>query len=644
MKYKILKVSGKIILIILLFASITNGDNNGTAGLHSNFNLGVGARALSLGNAYVAMPFDATAIYWNPSGLDHIQYKHVSMFYTNLLGGANYYFLGYVHPTISIGTFGAGIVSFGVNGVPIRDENNFLLGNESSSENMFLFSYGKKLPWNLSGGISLKIHYQDIVGYTATGVGSDVGVLYQPNFNNPWMSGLTLGFTIQNLVGPRLKANVRTDVLPVNVRLGMAKPIFKNEWGPQLTFFMDFEQGENVPFKYHAGTEYVFQNKAMLRVGMNNNQLSFGAGASLDKFQLDYSYGKFAEHELSPSHRVSFTILFGKTKERLVQIAEERRLQEIQEKVDQEIKWEREQRIAESMKRGKEFLEAEDYARAIREFNFVTKFQEEMPDNLVIEEARKLSDLAEEKSRQELTENIRETQARDEAERRKREEQLRLNQLHQQALAYFEAEDYERAIGEWRKMLAISPDNPIAKEHIAKAAADLERKILSLINQADRLGRQGQYYAAIKVLNKARLLNPDEEKVELIDQKAAQYDKQLTFEDLYQQGYRYYVQKDYENAMKSFEKALSYEPNNERIKKAFFDAKARANARKEPLTGDAREKYMEGIREFREGNYQKALDIWEVLLEKYPYNKYILDSIDMAREKHEQQQRMHNKQ
>ncbi|OQX96689.1 hypothetical protein B6I21_00225 [candidate division KSB1 bacterium 4572_119] len=633
---KLIKLTNSVLLFMLIAVSSVFGENDGSAGTHHNFSHGVGARALALGNAYVALPFDATAIYWNPSGLDHIQYKSATTFYTNWLGGTSYYFLGYVHPTISIGSFGVGIMGYSIDGIEKTDDYNFPEGTSSVSEQMFLFSYGKQLPWNLSVGINLKIQHQNLLGFGATGVGTDVGVLYRPDFTHSLLSGLSVGVMIQNLVGPRLKADVDTDVLPVNMKLGVAKPILKNEWGPALTVFFDIEQGQRAPFKYHAGTEYVFQNMAMLRVGMNNSQLSFGAGAKFEQFHLDYSYGKFAEHELSASHRISFTVNFGKNKKDLIRIAEERRLLEIREKVDQELYMERQQKIAAALEEGKAYLEAEDYARAIREFNFIIKFEGELPGDLIVEEAKGQLKVAEQKSYDQLEQNIKETQARDAQEKRRSEEKFRLNQLHAQALAYFEKEDYERAIREWKKMLEISPDNPLANEHIAKAEADLERKLLSLINRADQLARQGNWYSAIRILDSARRLNPDESKVRMIDQKVAQYDKRLNFDELYQQGYRYYRMKDFQNAMNSFEKALSYEPNNQKVSKAFFDAKARANAKKETLVGESRNEYMRGIRLFREGKFEDALTVWEELQKTLPYNKYILDSIDMAREKLEQ--------
>ncbi|RKX27409.1 MAG: hypothetical protein DRP47_06545, partial [Candidatus Zixiibacteriota bacterium] len=36
------------------------------------FSLGVGGRGLALGGAVIAGPFDATAAYWNPAGMNRL--------------------------------------------------------------------------------------------------------------------------------------------------------------------------------------------------------------------------------------------------------------------------------------------------------------------------------------------------------------------------------------------------------------------------------------------------------------------------------------------------------------------------------------------------------------------------------------------
>lgn len=619
-----------------MFAGIAKGDD-GFAGTQSNFNLGVGARALALGNAYVAMPFDATAVYWNPAGLDYIQRKNVSLFYTNLVMDTQYFYVGYAHPTVALGSFGVAAISIGTGGIPERDNDNVYYGDDNSLSNQqFLVSYGKQLPWNLSIGVNLKVEHQSIFKISDTGVGLDLGFLYRPNFTNALLSGLSVGVALQNVVGPRLKLISETDVHPLNFRMGFAKPILTNEWGNQFTIFMDFEQSEYEPFKYHTGTEYVFNNFAMLRVGLNNNQLAFGAGAVVNKFQIDYSYGKFSENEFDASHRISLSMTFGKSKQELVKIAEENRLKEIQRKVEQQRIWERDEKIAQSLERGKQYFEIEDYARALREFNFITSYENEIPNSMVIEEARKLAEATIQKRDEKIKQAYEEIRTRNEEEKRREELKIFLDRQFDAGLAHYEVEEYEKAIAEWQKMLDRDPNNVLAKEWISKANADYEKKILSLINRADNFARKGRYLEAISVLNNARMLNPDQKQINAIETRSNRYKQQMQFDELFQQGYRYYITKDYINAMNSFEEALKHRPNNEQVKKFYKDAERRANAKKQRMTPEMTKRYNRGINLYRAEKYNDAIKIWEELLEIQPYNQEILDAIDQAKERQRQ--------
>jgi len=638
-----------ICFLLSLIPNLMWAQSDGYGGTHPNFIHGVGARALALGNAYVAEPYDATAVYWNPAGLDQIQYKNVSLFYTNLLYGSQYYFLGYVHPTISFGTFGTAVIGIGTGDIPENDENAVPGGMATYGSYQFLFSYGKQLPFykDISFGLNLKINHDNFSGFelspgigtSATGIGTDIGMLYRPESNSIILSGLSLGFTVQNLLGARLKMDDATDVHLMNVRFGFAKPILKNEFGNQFTFFLDLEQGAKYPFKYHFGTEYVFQNLAMLRVGMNNSQLSFGAGAVFNMFQLDYSFGKFAENEITSSHRISFAMRIGKSKSELIRIAEERRYLEAKRIAQEQVEFERNEKINASMERGKTYLKDEDYARAMSEFNIITSYEKEIPNAAVIKEAKKLAEFAAQKNEEEMQKRIREVEAKNIEEQIREKNQLRLNNYFKQGMAFFDSEDYGKAIEEWSKMLALEPDNALARQWLEAAKNENEKKVLSLMSSAESYGRSRKFLEAIGELNKARRMNPNESQIKLIEQRITEYEKQMNFLELFQQGYRYYIQKDYQNAMVSFKNALALQPNDATVRKYFNDAEARANAREEKMPPEVNKKHFEAVKLFAAGKYEEALKIWEEIQKIQRYNKHILEGIDSAKERIELQRK-----
>ncbi|MBN1154837.1 PorV/PorQ family protein [candidate division KSB1 bacterium] len=635
----------RFILIVLLISSdiytVKSMADEGTAGTVNIFSVGgVGARALGLGNAYVALPMDATAVYWNPAGMEYIEKKNISVFYTNLLEGTQYNFVGYVHPIINVGTLGAGIIRVGTD-FNVRDNHNVSEGSSSYQESQFILSFAKQIPFNLAVGVNLKLHYFSLWNNSDTGIGADLGMIYKPNFGHVIFQDMSFGMNFHNIMQPSLKPLEETDVLPFNFKFGMAKPIRLNSRGGQITLFLDFDQaGGNSSFRYHTGTEYVFNDRAMLRLGINNSQLAFGAGVKYSDFQFDYSFGKFAEHELNSSHRISISFSFGKDREELIQIAERRKLDEIDKQVAQKIEWERNAKIARAFENAKRYMDDEDYLRAQREYNIIISYENEIPDAIEIREAKEMLAVATQKYKDQMEKALAEIQARNAMERKKEEDRIYINDHFKKGLSFYENEEFDKAIDEWEKILERDPNNQLAQEHIKKAQVDYNTMIYSLIKRADALGRQGKYVEAINVLNQAIGLNPAEDQIRSeISQRRSRYENKLNFYDLYQQGRNYQIRKDYQRAMEAFERALVFDPYHEEVKQRYEEVKARANAKREPLTGEMKSEFLRSLKLMNEGKYKEALEILESLRIQQPYNKDILDGIDSAREQLERQQR-----
>jgi len=641
-----MKTHNRLILIIILVASLVHTNrllsDDGTAGTVNIFSVGgVGARALGLGNAYVAMPMDATAIYWNPAGMEYIPKKNISVFYTNLLEGTQYNFVGYVHPIINVGTLGAGIIRVGVGDIDVRDSHNVLEGTTSYQESQFMLSFAKQIPFNLAVGVNLKLHYFSLWNNSDTGIGADLGVMYRPNFSNVILQNMSFGMNFHNIIQPSLKPLEETDVLPYNIKLGLAKPMKLDSRGGQITLFLDFEQGGgNSSFRYHTGTEYVFQDRAMLRLGLNNSQLSFGAGVKYSNLQFDYSFGKFAEHELNSSHRISLTFSFGKDRDELIRIAERRKLEEIDLQVAQKIEWERNTRIARAFENAKRYMDDQDYLRAQREYNIILSYEAEIPDAIEIREAKEMVAVATSKYQEQLEKALAEIQARNALERKQEEDRIYINDHFKKGLSFYENEEFDKAIIEWNRILERDPNNQLAQEHIKKAQVDYNSMVYSLIKRADALGKQGKFVEAINVLNQAIGLNPGDEQIRTeLSQRRSRFENRLNFYDLYQQGRNYQIRKEYQRAMEAYERALVFDPYHTEVKQRYEEVKARANAKREPMTGEMKSEFLRSLRLMNEGKYQEALQILESLRVQQPYNKDILDGIDTAREQLERQQR-----
>jgi hypothetical protein len=92
MQSRISKLSAAMLIAALLCGASVSAQSNGisnqaegSAGTQGIFRFGAGARAQGLGSAVVAMPLDASTIFWNPGGLDYLERRNVVMYYSPLI-------------------------------------------------------------------------------------------------------------------------------------------------------------------------------------------------------------------------------------------------------------------------------------------------------------------------------------------------------------------------------------------------------------------------------------------------------------------------------------------------------------------------------------------------------------------------------
>ena len=89
--------------------------------------LGAGARALGMGSAYVALSFDATAVYWNPAGLARPGFvrsslppkREIHVQHAEQFGGSVNHDIFALRLPIRKGGIGLGIVRAGVDGIAL---------------------------------------------------------------------------------------------------------------------------------------------------------------------------------------------------------------------------------------------------------------------------------------------------------------------------------------------------------------------------------------------------------------------------------------------------------------------------------------------------------------------------------------------
>jgi len=269
---------------------------------------GAGARSLAMGGAYVALADEASAPYWNPAGLAQVEEHQFLSMYAPFFEGTSYSFISYVHPLRRLGNFAISDVflySGGYEEVSAAGEPS---GTTSSVwKNAVIISYGNRIHRRISLGASLKLINEQVMGYSGSGQGIDLGILCKP------LDRLSIGLVVQNVLQPSVTLRYEPDVYRVNLKGGVALRMLSNV----VTLTADINKlvDEKAYFAFGAEIspwEKIYGsslNRVDLRLGVNHLQtITMGIGLNIKYLSLDYAYNP---QWIGGLHRFGLTFRWG---------------------------------------------------------------------------------------------------------------------------------------------------------------------------------------------------------------------------------------------------------------------------------------------------------------------------------------------
>ncbi len=281
--------------------------------------IGVGARALAMGGAFVAVADDASATYWNPAGLVQLRQREVHFMHASRFSNmVQTDVLNVVYPG---GNFAAGLnyIRMGIDDIPFTKNLNAAGRPEiekyiSDTEEAMFLSFGAQAKKFSLGG-NLKVLRQRIGDDSSLGFGFDFGAFYTLN------SSLSFGAIIQDISGTHIYWNAgHRDTKTPNLKYGAA---YKKSFlflRSQLLFSVQqdirfegqsyssqIEFGDVANADFQIGADYQMLDILALRLGSNAGELTAGAGLGFKMLRIDYA---FMSYELGNAHRVSASIRF----------------------------------------------------------------------------------------------------------------------------------------------------------------------------------------------------------------------------------------------------------------------------------------------------------------------------------------------
>lgn len=299
-----------ILIFVLLFffssqsSAFFNQDQAGTYGADF-LNIGVGAKATAMGNAYVGLANDVTAIYWNPSGLVQLAEPQIVFSHTLWLSDIQYEYLGLVLPLSSRNVIAGGVMYLHMGSTLGYDDQDQPTSFFTAYDAVLVLSFSSYLFSNLSLGVNLKGIQEKLENKRAQSLALDIGARYT-------YRRFSLGMVVKNLGSP-LKFVHQKFSLPSSFTTGVAIRAFDN-----LTLTTDidlFAAGSPI---LRQGVEYNYSGQAFLRTGYEYKDIggkelasptpTFGGGLKISNLQFDYA---FSRHKLiGGTHTITFVYRF----------------------------------------------------------------------------------------------------------------------------------------------------------------------------------------------------------------------------------------------------------------------------------------------------------------------------------------------
>jgi hypothetical protein len=318
-------------MAIWLASSAFAGTNGGYSGAF--LRLGLGARALGMGNAQVAVAEGPWALYYNPGAMPWTSHREVALSAYSLSLDREFYFVGVALPLrppkspLQAG-IALGWIHSRVSNIDGRDFDGNHYGWLSQSENAFQMAFGVGDSTKIGVGLAVKVIYSLFPDMTsegnavsANGVGMDLGAKLR------LLPILTLAARIKdfnvlnsdrkmritwNTTGLWPQGSSKADRFPVQFVGGaMVTPLVG------LALACDAEISSAYDRRMHIGAEYArrFSDELQgaIRAGVDYHNITFGLGITPKVWHLratlDYAY---IIETVSPldTHVISWTFEF----------------------------------------------------------------------------------------------------------------------------------------------------------------------------------------------------------------------------------------------------------------------------------------------------------------------------------------------
>ncbi|OGR50368.1 MAG: hypothetical protein A2X33_07185 [Elusimicrobia bacterium GWA2_51_34] len=429
-----------------------------------------GARDAGLADASTALT-GAAAAYSNPAGIAVNTSEEVVLMVAPLIASGQYQAVSVSYPVSVYDSMSFSFLHLGSGAAERTDDLGQSLGSFNEQDYAFLLSYARHTSKDLAAGLTLKAVKQSVADFSAVGFGIDLGLQAKP------LSDLTVGFSVLNVLPPKIKLKEEKDVFPVSYRAGAAY-----SFSAQRTFLLCVDA---VMTGSAFGRRMVRPGAALemqpisadipflVRLGVNHREYTLGFSVKTGPVSFDYAA---AFYELEILHRFGITLRYdvipaftGKKKKAAL--------------------------LALKQEAG-EWLDAGNYAQCEKTVQRILEINKSDPDAPIIAEkiqSRRAAAQISQRSAQSAAQAL-----------------ARQAAAKAQALAGFDKAKGLYLAGQYRKALET------IKDHLHLLQDNLPARGIALMSQAHVFLEEENYPEAMKQLRKAVEIEPDNREAALL--------------------------------------------------------------------------------------------------------------------------------
>ncbi|MEL1230798.1 MAG: PorV/PorQ family protein [Candidatus Neomarinimicrobiota bacterium] len=276
-----------LIAYSLMFSDLLGQTINRYGTTTANFlEIGIGSRATSMGDAYVAVANDVSSIYWNPAGLSNVPNSSALFMVQPWLVDVDMLFAGGAVVVPKIGVFGLGIthLDYGQMDVTNLEYQNGTGERFGASDMAATFTFSRKIVSWFSFGSSMKYISSKIWHSSANAFAVDLGVLVNTkffSFTGNDKDGLNIGMSISNY-GTRMQYDGIDSYQPIDI-----SEFEDGNYGDVAGQFRTSQWELPLIFRIGFALKPIVSNTVNLTVSAdalhpNNNAESLNIGAALD--------------------------------------------------------------------------------------------------------------------------------------------------------------------------------------------------------------------------------------------------------------------------------------------------------------------------------------------------------------------------